>query len=185
MATFTWTAQLTTGTLTIGATDKIGLYGASFGDAITVGSYQDSTHIENSGGTHQCSTNHVHNLKYVDSTHFTIDGGGSTLLAAGAPTTAQCPLKINFADAASVATSGAIFWAYDNSTDTNAPTNVTIKAIEQSNTTWGTPAGRASAISLAAQGAATSHDFYIGISNSPAAVGDLTAYAFKIELTYQ
>lgn len=185
MATFTWTAQLTSGTLTIGATDKVGFYGASFGDAITVGAYQDSTHIENSGGTHQCTVNHVHNLKYGDATHFTLDGGASTLLAAGAPTTAQCPLKINFAHASAVATSAAKFWAYDGSTDTAVPTNVTVKAIEQSNTSWGTPAGRASAITLADQASNTSHDYYIGVSASPAAVGDLTAFAFKIELTYQ
>jgi hypothetical protein len=185
MATFTWTAQLTTGTLVIGATDKIGFYGAAFGDAITVGSYQTTTHIENTGGTHQCVTNHVNNLAYISASNYSLNGGGSTALDATHPTTATCPLLLNFADATSVATTGGIFWAYDGTTDTNAPTNVTIKTIEQADTSWATPAGRGAAMALNDQGAATSHNFYLGMSASPAAVGDLTAFAFKIELTYQ
>jgi hypothetical protein len=185
MATFTWTAQLTTGTLTIGATDKVGFYGTNFGDAITVNSYQDSTHIENSSGTHQCTTNHVHNTKYLTSTTVSIDGGASQTLGASVPTTAQCPLKINFSDASSVATSNGKFWA-DNGSDTaTAPTDVTFKAGEQSNTSWTSAAPKSNAVSLANQAAATSHDFYIFCSASPTAVGDKTAFRLGIELTYQ
>jgi hypothetical protein len=185
MASFSWVAQLTTGTLTIGSTDKVGFYGANFGDAITVNSYQDSTHIENSSGTHQCTTNHVHNTKYLTSTTVSVDGGASQTLGASVPTTAQCPLKINFSDTSSVATSAGKFWA-DNGSDTaTAPTGVTFQAGEQSNTSWTAAAPKSSAVSLANQAAATSHDFYIFCSASPTTVGDKTAFRLGIELTYQ
>lgn len=187
MATFTWTAQGTDGSTNqvMGATDKLAFYATTYGNAITVSSYQDSTHTENSTGTHLCTTVHIHNVKYVDSTHYILDGGASTLLAAGAPTTAQASLLLNFANASSVATSSAKFWAYDGTTDTAVPTNVTVQIAEQANTTWTAASGRAAACTLAAQSAATSHNFYINISVSPTAVGDLTAFAFKAELTYQ
>jgi len=185
MATFTWTAQLTSGTLTIGATDKVGFYGANFGDAITVNSYQDSTHIENSSGTHLCTTNHVHNTKYLTSSTVSIDGSGSQTLGASVPTTAQCPLKINFSHTSAVATSAGKFWA-DNGSDVNtAPTDVTFQAGEQSDTSWTAAAPKSNAVTLNDQASATSHDFYVFCSASPTAVGDKTAFRLGIELTYQ
>ena len=185
MATFTWTAQLTTGTLTIGSTDKVGFYGTNFGDAITVNSYQDSTHIENSSGTHLCTTNHVNNTKYLTSTTVSINGGGSQTLGASVPTTAQCPLKINFSHSSAVATSAGKFWA-DNGSDTGtAPTDVTFQAGEQSDTSWTAGAPKSNAVTLTDQSSATSHDFYIFCSASPTAVGDKTAFRLGIELTYQ
>jgi hypothetical protein len=184
LATWTLTAQLTTGTLSVGATDRIWwTSGVNITDNVVVGSYQDGTHITNSSDVHQCSTNHVHNIKYVDATHFILDGGGSTLLAAGAPTTAQCPMKFNFSDAASVATSAGKFYAYDGTTDTTAMVGVTFQAIEQANTTWVAANGSGAAVNLANQSAATSHDFYIAASVSPTSTGAKTGKV-KITLTY-
>jgi len=181
----TWTAQLTSGTLTIGATDKIGFYGTNFGDAITVNSYQDSTHIENSSGTELCTTNHVNNTKYLTSSTVSINGGSSSTLGASVPTTAQCPLKINFSHTSAVSTSNGKFWADNGSSDSTAPTDVTFRAGEQSNTSWTSAAPKANAVSLANQSSATSHDFYIFCSASPTDVGDKTAFRLGIELTYQ
>lgn len=122
-------------------------------------------------------------MKYLTSTTYSLNGGGSTSLAAGAPTTAQCPLKFNFADAASVATSNGKFYAYDGTTDATAMSGVTVQAIEQSNTTWIAANGSGSAVSLANQSAATSHDFYIALSLSPSSTGAKTG-KIKISLTY-
>jgi hypothetical protein len=183
LATWTLTAQLTTGTLSVGATDRVWFNGTSFGDNVVVGSYQDSTHISNSSDVHQCTTNHVHNVKYLTSTTFSLDGGGSVSLAAGAPTTAQCPLKFNFSDGASVATSAGKFYAYDGSVDANAMAGVTFQAIEQSNTTWVAANGSGAAVNLANQSANTSHDFYIACSASPSSTGAKTG-KIKISLTY-
>jgi hypothetical protein len=185
MANFSWIAQLTSGTLTIGTTDKIGFYGENFGDPIVINSYQDSTHIENSSGIHLCTSNHVNNTKYITSTTVSINGGSPQTLGASVPTTAQCPLKINFSDEVAVATSNGKFWA-DNGIDVNTPpTDVNFKAGEQSNTSWTSAGGKTNAVALADQSASTSHDFYIFCSASPTAVGDKTAFRLGIELTYQ
>jgi|SRR5450755_1761759 hypothetical protein len=143
---------------------QMSFYASTFSNAIVVNSYQDSTHRENSGGTEQCISVHIHNLKYTDSTHYSLDGGASTLLASGSPTTAQCTLKVNFSHTSSVVTSGAKIWAFDGTTDTNAPINVNVQAFQQGNTIWTNCNGRAAALLLADQAANASHDFFIGVS---------------------
>ena len=72
MATWTVTGQGTDGSTnqTFGGTDRIWLNGTNFGDNITVGSYQDSTHRSNNSDAHQCTSVHIHNTKYVSSTNF-------------------------------------------------------------------------------------------------------------------
>lgn len=186
MATFTWTGQDTNGTTTVcGATDKFGFYGAAFNTAVEVSAYQTTTHVENVSNVEQCATYHINNTKYVDSTHVIINGAASAELAANVPTNAQCPLKLTFADAASVATSAATFWAYDGSTASEVPTGVTFQCGEKSDTTWTNAEGSAAALTLTNQGAATSHDFYIFMSASPESVGVKTAFALEIQLTYQ
>lgn len=186
-ATFTWTGQGTNGSTnaTIGATDKIGFYGTTFGDAIAVGSYQDTTHHENSGGTHQCTTTHIHNVKYISSGQFQLDGGATETLNGTNLTTAECTLKINFAHGSSVVTSLAKIWADDGTTSTAVPTNITFQVAEQGDTAWANAEGSAAALALDDNTTATSHDFYLALSASPEAVGDLTAFRIQVQLTYQ
>jgi hypothetical protein len=187
MATFTWTGQGTNGSnnTTIGATDVVRFSGSAFGTNVVVNAYQDTTHVENSGGTEICASGiHLHNIKYVSSGNFTLDGGGSTALSGSVPTTANCTLKINFSDATSVVTTGGLFYAYDASTTTVAPTGVTFQAFEQSDTTWTNAGGSASAVTINDDTTATSHDYYFGISATPTSVGEKTAFKLRIELTY-
>lgn len=174
---------MTTGTLTVGATDRVWFNGANFGDNVVVGAYQTSTHISNSSDAHQCTTNHVNNVMYVSSSNCNINGGGSVALSGSVPTTAQCPLKVNFSDAASVATSAGKFYAYDGTTDATGMSGVTVQAIQQSNTSWTAANGLGSAVSLADQSAATSHDFFLALSLSPTSTGAKTG-KFKVSLTY-
>jgi len=172
MATWTTTAQLTTGTLTVGATDRVWFNGALYGNNVTVSSYQDSTHITN-------------NTKYLTATTVSINGAGGTTLAAGTvPTTAQAPLLFNFADPSSVATSATTFYFYDGTTDATAMVGVTVQAIEAStSTTWVAANGSGSALGLANQSASTSHNFYVACSTSPTATGAKTG-KMKCVLTY-
>lgn len=187
MATFTWTGQGTDAAVTnttLGATDKLGLYGSAFGDAVTVGSYQDSTHIENSGGTQQCTT-HINNNKYIASGSIQINGGGTETLNGTNLATTECTLKINFSHGSSVITSSATFWAYDGSTQSAVPTNITFQCAEQADTAWTNAEGSGAAMTLDDNTTATSHDFYLAISASPEAVGNLIAFGLTIQLTYQ
>lgn len=181
MATWSLTAQLTTGTLSVGATDRIWWNGTNFGDNVVVGSYQDSTHISNSSDAHQCSTNHVHNTKYLTATTVSINGAGSTALPVA---DASCGLKFNFSDGASVATSNASFYAYNGTTDATAMAGVTFYAAEGAVTgTWVAANGSGSALALQNNSASNSHDFFIATSVSPTSTGAKTGKV-KITLTY-
>lgn len=182
MATWTTTAQLTSGTLSVGASDRIWFNGSTFGTNVTVSSYQDSTHISNSSDTHQCTTNHVNNVKYLTSTTMSLNGAGSTNLST--LTTGQAPIKFNFSDASSVATSAASFYFYDGTTDATAMSGVTVQAAEAAVTsTWVAANGSGSALSIADDTAATSHDYFIAMSVSPTSTGAKTGKC-KITLTY-
>jgi hypothetical protein len=182
MATWTLTAQLTTGTLSVGATDRIWWNGAAFGTNIVVSSYQDTTHISNASDVHQCTTNHVHNTKFLTSTTMSLDGAASANLST--LTTANAGLKFNFADAASVATSACTFYAYDGTTDTTAMAGVTFQAAEAAVTaTWVAANGSGAALALTDQAASTSHDFFVATSVTPTSTGAKTGKV-KITLTY-
>jgi len=182
MATWAVTAQLTTGTLTVNATDRIWLTGSTFATNVTVASYQDGTHISNVSDVEQCSSFHCHNVKYLTGTTMSLDGAGSANLST--LTTANAPLKFNFSDASSVATSAATFYAYDGTTDATAMVGVTFQAGEASITsTWVAANGSGAALSIADDTAATSHDYYIALSATPTSTGAKTGKV-KITLTY-
>lgn len=181
MATWTLTAQLTTGTLTVNATDRTWWNGTNFGDNVVVGSYQDSFHISDNTDTHRCTTNHVNNTKFLTGSTVSINGAGSTSLPIS---TSSCGLKFNFADASSVATSNGKFYAYDGTTDANPMAGINFQAGEGGQTaSWVAANGSGSALTLVNQSAATSHDFFVATSVSPTSTGAKTG-KIKITLTY-
>jgi len=187
MATFTWLLQGTTPT-TIDATDIIQFAAATFDSAITVGAYNDSTHVESSVGANDSDGNTPNNVKFISATGGT---GGDSQADWGDGTEdldaildGECTLKITFADDASVTTTGCIFYAYDGSTTTAVPTGVTFYAAEKGDANWTNAEGSAAAVSITDDTASTSHDYYIAVSASPESVGEKTAFALRIELTY-
>jgi len=181
MATFTWTLQGTSPT-TIDATDIVQFAAATFGSAITVAAYNDTTHVESNAAANDSSGNSPHNTKYLTSTTMSLNGAGSANLST--LTTGNSPLKINFSHGSSVVTTGAIFYAYDGTTTTAVPTGVTFKAAEQGGSTWIGAGGSAAAVAVADDTTATSHDYYFAISASPDSVGTKTAFKLRMELTY-
>lgn len=190
MATWTLTGQRTDGTstITVGATDRVWYTsGVNITDNVVVSSYQDGTHISDNADAHQATCGgaggHVNNLKYLSSTTVSINGAGSATLSGSVPTNAQMPFKFNFSDASSVATSAGKFYSYDGTTDATGMVGVTVQAIEKTNTTWTAANGSGSALTLANQSAATSHDFFVGASMSPTSTGAKTG-KIKITLTY-
>lgn len=188
MATFTWTLQGTSPT-TIDSDDIIQFAGSGgFGTAITVNQYNDSTHVESSGGANDSSGNTPKNNKFISQTGGTggdsqVDIGGGTV-DLDSISTANCVLKINFSDAASVTTTGAIFYAYNGTTPATAPSNIDVRAAEQGDANWTEAEGSANGVTITDDTAATSHDYFLLVSCSPLTVGTKTAFAFRIELTY-
>lgn len=187
MATYTWYLQGTSPT-TIEATDLLQFAGAAFDDAITVGEYNATTHVESSVGADDSSGNTPNNVKFISQAGGTAGdsqadwGDGTEDL--DAITDGECTLKINFAHASAVAVTDHIFYAYDGSTTTDAPTGVTFVAAESGDANWTAAEGSAAALSIADSGSSTSHDFYIAVSASPDSVGEKTAFTLRSELTY-
>lgn len=189
MAQWTVQAQLNTGSLTLGATDRIWFngIGGAFGTNVIVNMYQDGTHITDSNDTHSssCSAgNHVHNTKYVDDTHVSIDGASSSLVSAMA--TNKAPLKWNFSDPASIATFGAKLYAYSTA-DGSPVSGIIVKAAEAGHSSSWLDIGTGTAaagLALADQTAATSHDFYTALSVTPTSAGSKTNNTLRLTLTY-
>jgi hypothetical protein len=188
MATYTWTLQGTSPT-TIEATDLIQFAGAGgFDDPITVGSYNETTHVESSVGANDSSANTPRNNKFISQAG---GGGGDSQADWGGGTedldqitTAECALLINFAHGSSVTTTGHIVYAYNGSSTATGPTDVDFRAAEQGDTNFTEAEGSGSAVTITDDTAATSHDYYIVISASPTAVGEKTAFKIRSELTY-
>jgi hypothetical protein len=189
MATFTWKLQGTSPTTIDSGTDVVEFAGAGgFGTAVTVAAWQDTSHVRTNPSTNKSSGNTPKNNKFISQAGGT---GGDSQVDIGAGTvdldtigTANCALLVNFADASSVATSSAIFYAYDGSTTTAVPTGVDFRCAEQGDANWTEAEGSAAALGLTDQGASTSHDFFILASASPTSVGLKTAFSLRIELTY-
>lgn len=191
MATFTHYLQGTADT-TIADTDKLQFAAATFDSKITVDEYNDSTHVKTSADADKSSGNTPNNVKFISMSGGT-DGDSQADWGDGtedldAILAAECTLKINFADASSVATSGNIFYAYDGSTTTTGPTGMLVHAAEQGDANWSDSdaagvAGSAKAIGIADSAAATSHDFFIAVSAKPTSVGAKTG-KYRMELTY-
>ncbi len=183
MATFIWTLQGTSPTV-IDLTDIIQFAGAAFGNALFVGNYNDSTHVKTAAGANKSSGNTPHNTKRINSTHYSLDGGASTLLDASHPATGECPLKINFSHGSSVVTTDHILYAYDAANTLNGPVDVDFYCAEQGDSTWTQANGSASALTVTDDTAATSHDFFFLISCSPTAVGLKSLFVIRDELIY-
>ena len=188
MATFAFTLQGTSPT-TIDATDILQFAGGTFGSAITVGQYNGSTHVESNVGADDSSGNTPKNAKFISQTGGTggdsqVDIGGGTV-DLDSVSTANSPLKLNFAHGSSVAVSAWKIYFYDGTTPATAPANITCKLAEQGEANFTSGGGTSNAVNLADGAAATSHDRYIIPSVSPDTVGTKTAFGIYTELTYQ
>ena len=183
MATFVWELQDTnSGTTVIAATDILGFYGATFDTVIATGSYQDSIHVENVSNVEQCSTYHGVQNKWISSTNVDLGSGSVALTTV---TDADCVLKIHFNHTSAVACTAVTFWAYDGTTTTAVPTDITFQCVESGETPWVNAEGSAAAATLANSGSAEDHYFYLVLSASPEDVGDLEEFELAIQLTYQ
>lgn len=196
MATFTWEVYADTPAwFDIAANTVVFAGSGGLATPITVGSWQDETHLGNGDpGSDQCGTNHVPNVKYISGTQMDI-GGGTVNIVDGNLAEIDCSLRVRFTDGSSVATSSARFYAFDSTTETNEAIGIEAYAFERgvAATVWaqiGDDSGNIGGdnsgerLQLGDQGAATDHTFFIAISARPETVGAKTAFDFGIALTY-
>lgn len=177
-----WELQGTANT-TIEATDYIQFSDGTFDNPITVGSYNDGTHVRSSGGADDSSGNTPNNVKYIASG--TADWGDGTE-SCDSMLDSEATLDITISETTSITVTDISFYAYDGSTTTNAPSGMTVQAFESGGTSWTQIHGSGSALSVADSSTpATDHHFYIALSASPSSVGVKSANKVRIEFTYQ
>jgi len=177
-----WALQGTTPT-TIGATDSIAFSDGTFGNAITVASYNDGTHVRSSGGADSSDGNTPNNVKYVASG--TGDWGDGTENIANM-TTGEATLKLTISEDSSITVTDITMYAYDGDTTTNAPSGMDVQLAEQGDAAWTNADGSAAALAIAdSDTPATDHHFYIAVSATPSSVGVKSGNKIRCEFTYQ
>ena len=173
-----------TGSLALsGNFSTLGFFGsAGLGAAIQSGSYQDTSAAINGAATQV--SGYFDNIKFVHANSGSYNGG-ATVNITGVPQRSGT-VKVQFQNDSSVQTQNTKFFAWDGGgTTTNAPSGVTIFSYEEGDTTWTNigVTGLTSALVLNDQGAATLHDFYLGVSAKPTAVG-VKNFSFKFSTEY-
>lgn len=196
MATFAWEVYANTpGWMDVGANTIVFAGSGTLTTPITVGSWQDETHLGNGDpGTDQCGTNHMNNVKWISSTQCDVNGGGTQTNTALVET--ECTLRVKFDDASSVATSNARFYSFDGVTETDEAVGIEAYAFEQgaASVAWfqinddsgnigGDNTGEVLDIDDHTTAAQT-HYFYISVSARPESVGSKTEFDLGIALTY-
>ena len=166
-----------------GSFTSLGFFGAAgLGAAIQSGSYQDTSAAINGAATQV--SGYFNNMKFVHANSGSYNGG-ATVAITGVPGRSGT-IKIQFQNDSSVQTQNFKIFGFDGSSSTtNAPSGVTIQAYEEGDLTWQDigVTGITSALALNDQGAATLHDFYVGISAKPTAVG-VKQWVFRVQGEY-
>lgn len=187
----------------------LGFYGSGgFGASVAVGEYQDNTYVTDAAGTSQGPQ--ANNVKWTHANSGEISGG-TNLHLQDIPN-AQSTVNIRFTHGSAVQVQNAELRIYDRVTITEAASGVTTKAYEclhpsatqsgqlgSGDTTWTTPAGSGTTLSLAQSpgesGAYagngtgsthtdTQHDWYVCLSARPDSIGSKTDYGMYVSLEY-
>lgn len=178
----------------------LGFYGSIFGQAVQIGSYQDTTYITNSNGTNQGPI--------CDNVKFTATSSGNVNSVSGL-NLKEIPnhlstLNIRLTNDTSISTQNGKIYIYDRINKNNPPSGVTAKIAElvhpwttvlpsgSGSSSWTTAAGSGSTLSLSNSpgrsglipGAATQHDWYIALSSSPDSIGSKTSFGLWIECEF-
>lgn len=174
---FTW--ELQGGTPTeIGATDILQFAGVEgFNAPVFVDQYQDTMHVKSSGGSDLSNGNTPNNVKFISQSGGT---GGDSQADWGDGTedidqitTGEATLKVTITEDINVTVTDAVYYSYEDGGDFEDPApDIVDVAFEVGDTNFSVLAGSGSVLELAdSDTPATSHDFYIGHSRSPEAIG--------------
>jgi len=98
--------------------------------------WNDGMHIGNGDpGADQCATGpnstHLRNVKYVDGTHFILDGGSSEVLNDTNLVSTEVTLRIHLNNGVAVATQNSFFFCFDGATDTVEAVGIEAYGFEQ------------------------------------------------------
>jgi hypothetical protein len=178
----------------------LGFFGSSFGNAVALNAYQDTTYVTNSNGTVQGPIGD--NVKYTHANSGNVNSVSGLHLRAIPNYLASLNIRIE-SDSA-IQTQNAKLYGYDRSNKNNAPSGVTFQAAElihpwlatsptgSGSTSWTQLSGSGSILSLSNSpgtngqipGASVRHDYYLALSAAPTTVGSKTNFGLWFEVEY-
>lgn len=158
--------------------DILQFAGAAFGDPIFVGEYNDSTHIESSGGADLSDGNIPNNNKFISQTGGT--GGDSQVQINGGATqdldtvtSDEAALKITVTNDTNIIVTSPVFFSYDPGATVADPLpGIDVRAAEVGDANFTQAEGSGSPLVLSdSDTPATSHDFIIVLSKGATLTG--------------
>jgi len=169
--------------VTLNSGQLIGFFGSgsagAFGESIPPNAYNRYTAVTNSQGTINYGT--LPNVRYISST--TGDIGEGPVLLTTIPS-GSCTLHIRLTLGSATTLLQAVrLIAYDSRFGINTgPFNVFVKGFEYGSTMWTTMSGSTAPLVLTphTDSAQLYHDYYVGISASPALSGSHTTVALAL-----
>ena len=168
---------------TIAAGQLIGFFGSgstgAFGQSIPLSSYNSYTAGTNNVGTINYGA--LPNVKYMSSITADIGSGAQGLISIPS---GSCTLHIRLTSGSMTTRLQAVrLIAYDNGDLTQGPANVSIKGFEYNTSiSWVTMSGSAAPLVLTPHtgSAQLYHDYFVGLSASPAISGSHTTIALAL-----
>lgn len=188
----------------------LGFFGASFGNSVQVGQYQDSTYITNNTGSSEGPQGT--NCKYDTGTSGVIVDGDSAIVASAVAINSGT-MNIRFTFDTAVKTQNCELRIFDRTSITNGATGVTTQVLQVANggsgvtssgtaespgshTGWIAPSGSGVTMALlysAGSGGLspsgtdtedTRHDWYVCMSATPLSIGSKEAFGLYVQLEY-
>lgn len=172
--------QWSINSLVITSTNLISFYGASYGDPIKIGSYNQSTHIRQSVTEDvqiDTGSNTIHNFAYVSDTEVSVNGSFPMVLSGSTPTSGGFRIRLwDSGNAWAFKVIGVKIYAFSG-TDLTVPVpGVEIYMFEFGESHWNRLYGSSNPATLTpALTPATSHSWDIGLSIKPIDIIQKTA----------
>lgn len=205
-ATLTYNIYTGETTSIASAGSGLGFYGSSFGDAVAVGSYQDTTYLTDANGLTQGAA--APNVKWTHANSGEV-AGTTNLPITGIPNY-QATVNVRFTYDSAVQARNVTVRTYDRTSTANPPSGVTCKVVEIRHTglsqdeagtgsgVWFEPSGDANALTLAnspgtsgvnagtgsSTTTSTRHDWFLALTASPDSIGSKTAFGLYTSLEY-
>lgn len=160
-----------------------GAFAYGSGGAIAVSAYNGGTHIIDAGNAELCDTAHPSNIAWdTDNTHYSKDGGASTLIDATHPASTECFRLYAEVDPNAEVTASGIF-CY-GATEADAPAGCNVVAVQPGvAAAWANIGGSAARLSLGTSGSAATHAKYVALAVTPTSNGDKTG-TIKGDMTF-
>ncbi len=191
------------------STSGLGFFGASFGNSVQVGQYQDSTYITNGAGSAEGPQ--ATNCKYSAPSGILVDGDVAVQPSAIALNSGTMNIRFTFDSA--VKTQNCELRIFDRTVITNGATGVTTQVlqianggsgvstsgtaeVQASHLGWIAPSGSGVVVSLLSSAGSgglspsgtdtqdTRHDWYACLSATPLSIGSKVAYGLYVQLEY-